>query len=188
MVVAPVTAAGNPAPATIWVPPGTWFDYFTGRRFVGPATKALSVPYSQMPVLVKAGSILPTQPYAPYTHPDPNPRLILTAFPGGNGSFSMYDDPGLGFGYQHGAFTRTEIVHTQRRRISTLTIDPARGSFPGALTRRAWTIRLVGISRPVKVTVDGRATQFSYSAPGRTITLQTGVRSTRRPVTVTATG
>ena len=31
MVVEPVTAGGDPAPATVWVPPGQWVDYFTGR-------------------------------------------------------------------------------------------------------------------------------------------------------------
>ena len=188
MVVAPVTAAGNPAPATIWVPPGTWFDYFTGRRFVGPATETLSVPFSQMPVLVRAGSILPTQQYAPYTAPGPNPRLVLTAFPGGDGRFSLYDDQGLGFGYQRGAFTRTEITHTDRHGVSMLTIEPARGSFRGELVRRAWTIELTGIARPSKVTLDGHPVRFSYDAAGRTATVQTGFRLTRSPVTVVATG
>jgi alpha-glucosidase (family GH31 glycosyl hydrolase) len=186
IVVSPVTAPGNPAPATVWVPPGTWFDYFTGQRFVGPATQTLWVPFSQMPVLVKAGRIVPTQPYAPHTIPGPNPSLIVTAFPGGQGRFSLYDDQGVEFGYQHGAFTRTEIVHRQRGRVSSLTIDPARGSFPGALGRRAWTVQLIGVGLPARVTVDGRRAPFSYAAAGRTVTVQTGPRSTRRPVTVTA--
>ena len=188
MAVAPVTAAGNPAPATIWVPPGRWLDYFTGRRFVGPATETLSVPFSQMPVLVRAGSILPTQPNAPYTAPGPNPRLVLTAFPGGDGRFSLYDDQGLGFGYQRGAFTRTDIIHTERRGVSTLTIEPAHGSFRGELARRAWTIEFTGIARPTKVTVDGRAARFSYVGGSGTLTVQTGFRSTHSPVTVVATG
>jgi hypothetical protein len=114
--------------------------------------------------------------------------VILTAFPGGDGRFSLYDDQGLGFGYQHRAFTRTEILHTERGRISMLTIDPARGSFHGALARRAWTIQLLGIGRPVRVTVDGRAARFSYAASGRTVTVQTELRSTRRPITVVAVG
>ncbi len=37
MVVEPVTTPGDPAPATMWVPPGTWIDYFTGQRYRGPA-------------------------------------------------------------------------------------------------------------------------------------------------------
>jgi hypothetical protein len=30
-----------------------------------------------MPVLVRAGTIVPTQHYAPYTPPGPNPDLVL---------------------------------------------------------------------------------------------------------------
>ncbi|HTX44794.1 MAG TPA: TIM-barrel domain-containing protein [Solirubrobacteraceae bacterium] len=188
MVVTPVTAPGNPAPATIWVPPGTWFDYFTGQRFVGPETITLSVPFTQMPVLVRSGSILPTQPYAPYTSPGPNPKLILTAFPGGGGSFSLYDDSGLGFGYQHGAFTRTEITHTERGRHTTLTIGPTRGMFPGALRRRDWQVQLVGVPRPRLVTVDGKHRRFAYDAGDRTVTVLTGYVSTHQPVRIIASG
>src|SRR5205807_2023112 len=53
MVVEPVTADGDPAPATVWIPPGTWIDYFTGARYRGPSVRTLSVPLSQMPVLVR---------------------------------------------------------------------------------------------------------------------------------------
>ncbi len=166
MVVEPVTADGDPAPATVWVPPGTWVDYFTGRRYHGPSLQTLSVPLSQMPVLVRAGAIVPTQAYGPFTPAGPPSKVILTVYAGAQGRFDLYDDQGLGYGYTRGAFTWTPIVHTERRRGATITIGPARGRFPGAPPRRSWEVRLVGVS-------------------GRTTTVDTGPKPTDRAVTVT---
>ena len=71
IVVEPVTSAGDPARTTIWVPPGRWIDYFTGRAYSGPGVRSLSVPLSQMPVLVRAGAIIPPSNTrrSPHRHP-----------------------------------------------------------------------------------------------------------------------
>ncbi len=190
MVVEPVTASGDPAPATIWVPAGRWIDYFTGKTYKGPATKTLSVPLDQMPVLVRAGTIVPTEPYAPFTTPTPQKTLILTAFPGPRGNFNLYDDQGTGFGYTGARYTWTRITHTERGHRSTLTIAPAIGHFNGALRKRSWQVRFLDVRHPHTVTVDGRALgkrRWSYDRASRTLTINTGAMSTDRSVTIVAT-
>ena len=62
VLVAPVAAPGDPAETTVWFPPGTWTDWFTGERYRGPATKKLEVPLERMPVFVRAGGLVPTLP------------------------------------------------------------------------------------------------------------------------------
>jgi alpha-glucosidase (family GH31 glycosyl hydrolase) len=168
MVVEPVSASGDPASATVWVPPGTWIDYFTGQRFRGPAAATLSVPLSQMPVLVRAGAVIPTQPFAPFTPPGPPRTVILTVFPGPAGAFTLYDDRGAGFGYQRGAFTRTSIVFRTRGRRRTVTIGPGRGRFLGEVGSRSWVVCFVG------------------SRGHRTQTVDTGPVPLDRQITVTA--
>lgn len=190
MIVEPVTSPGDTAPATVWIPPGSWIDYFTGHRYAGPATVTLAVPLSQMPVFVRAGAIIPTQPYVPYTPPAPNPNLILTIFPGAQGSFTLYDDQGVGFGYQDGRYALTSITHVQRGRRSAITIAAARGSFPGALRARSWQLQLEGVPRPERVTLrighrTVRLRRWSYSAATRTVTVATGRVSTQHTATVT---
>ena len=185
VVVEPVTVSGNPAPAALWVPPGSWVDYFTGQRFRGPGVRTLEVPLDQMPVLVRSGAVIPTQAYARSTRPGPNPSLTLTAYPGARGSFGLYDDQGTGFGYTHARATRTRITHTEHGGRSTVTIGAARGHFPGALRRRTWVVRLVGIRRPSAVEIDGRRVRgFTWS--GGTLTVTTGPRATDRALTITA--
>jgi alpha-glucosidase (family GH31 glycosyl hydrolase) len=189
VVVEPVTADGDPAPATIWVPPGRWVDYFTGARYRGPTVRALSVPLSQMPVLVRAGAIIPTEPYAPFTRPAPQTVLILTAYPGADGRFELYDDQGIGFGYTRHAYTWTPISHTARPGRSTLTVGAAKGRFSGALRRRAWEVRLVGIGRPRAVLIDRHRqpkSRWSYDPVTRTLTADTGPVRSDRTVTISA--
>jgi alpha-glucosidase (family GH31 glycosyl hydrolase) len=165
IVVEPVAASGDPAPATLWVPPGTWVDYFTGQRFRGPGVRTLSVPLSQMPVLVRAGSIVPSQPDVAFTSRGSPRKLILTVYSGATGRFDLYDDQGAGFGYTRGAFTWTPIVHAERHGVTTITIGPAQGRLPGAARTRSWEVQLV-------------------EPRGRTATAETGPVRTDRKVTL----
>jgi hypothetical protein len=186
VVVAPVTAPGDPADATIWVPPGTWTDYFTGQRFTGPRAVTLSVPLSQMPVLVRAGAIIPTQSDVAYTREASPASLTVSAFPGGRGRFALYDDQGSGFGYQRGLDTWTTISQHRRGRRFAVTIGAARGHFPGAPKRRTWRVRVIGVRRPRSVRVNGRRRPWSYDAAAHAVTVSTGRVPTNHAVTVTA--
>jgi alpha-glucosidase (family GH31 glycosyl hydrolase) len=129
MLVAPVTSPGAAPSQSVWIPPGTWFDYTTGARFSGPANVDMTVPLDRYPVFVRAGAIIPTQE---------GERTVLTVWPGARGSFDLYDDQGQGLAYRRGAFTRTRITTDGR---SFVRIAPARGTFPGAPARRAWRVR-----------------------------------------------
>jgi hypothetical protein len=140
-----------------------------------------------MPVLVRAGAIIPTQPEAPYTPAVPPPKLVLTAFAGTAGALTLYDDEGAGFGYARGAYTRTPISQRRRRGRLTLTIASARGRFPGARATRDWEVRVLGVRRPATVRVNGRRAAWSYDSASRMLTVDTGARATNRAVTLTAT-
>jgi hypothetical protein len=157
--------------------------------YSGPSVQTLSVPLSQMPVLVRAGSIIPTESYAPFTPAAPQKALMLTAYAGAAGRFALYDDQGVGFGYTRHAYTWTEISHTQRGGRTTLTVGPANGRFPGALRRRSWVVRLVGIGRPHQVLIDRRRqprSSWSYDPASHTLSIATGPARTDRAVTVGA--
>lgn len=187
LVVAPVTAPGDPAPVTVWIPPGTWVDYFTGARYRGPGVRTLSEPLSRIPVLVAGGAVMPAQPYVPNTSPGPSTTVILTAYPGARrGSFDLYDDAGVGFGYTRGDYSRTSISQTRRTGRTTLSIGPERGRFPGMPRARAWEVRLLAVGLPRSVRVNGRPVRWTYDATASTVTVDTGPVATRRAVVITA--
>ena len=178
VLVAPVTAPGDPAEAEVWFPPGTWVDWFTGERHRGGAVEKLSVPLERMPVFVRAGGVVPLQPEVATTAVSPPRALILTAF-AGNGKTTLFDDAGDGLD----ARSATTAI---RQRGRTLTIGAMRGRFAGRPPRRSWEVRWVGVRKPARVTIDGRRTRrFAYDAAKRTLTVTTAPRSTRRPVVIT---
>ena len=184
LLVAPVSAPGDPATVEAWIPPGVWTDWFTGERRRGPATVELSVPLDRIPVFARAGSVIATQPYAPTT-PAAAPRsLVLTAH-AGNGRTTLYDDAGDGLAYERGAFARTSVVQRRRRGRSVVTIGPMRGRFAGKPSRRSYELRLVGVRRPRAVIVAGRRTRrFTYDSVRRAVVVRTRALPTSRPARV----
>jgi len=50
--------AGSPSFA-VYLPPGEWNDYWTGRSYRGPAVVDASAPLEIMPLFVRAGAIIP---------------------------------------------------------------------------------------------------------------------------------
>ncbi len=189
IVAASVTAPGDPAQTRLWVPPGTWVDWFTGERSRGPAQRTVSVPLSRMPVLVRAGAVVVTDPSGKRAAPAPA-LLRIDAFRGSRGRFALYEDAGEGYAFERGQAMRTTITQRRSGRRTTVTIGRARGRFAGAPSRRSWEIRLRDVARPRAVRVDGRrlaTSAFSYEAASRTLVVRTGARSTRRDVSIVAT-
>jgi hypothetical protein len=188
MLVAPITSAGNSV--AVWVPPGAWTDYFTGATYTGPATVTMSAPLSRMPVLVKAGGLVPTR--TDYVHNQKQSaatQLTVTVAAGASGAFSLYADAGEGNANQSGQFTTTPLSWADATR--TFTVGAASGSYPGAPTARAWTLRLSNSSAPTAVSVDGAQlpeTAWSYNRDSRIVTVTTGSLPASSSHTVTLTG
>lgn len=58
LLVAPVTQSGQKERSVI-LPPGEWVDFWDGSRFMGSGPVTLPVTLERIPLLVRAGSILP---------------------------------------------------------------------------------------------------------------------------------
>ncbi|WP_148616166.1 TIM-barrel domain-containing protein [Nocardioides rubriscoriae] len=170
LVVAPVTTPGTRAAVRLWVPPGQWVERTTGRRLSGPSVATVEVGLDHVPVLVRAGSVLPTHRVGANAGVAPTTRMVLTAYPGRRGGGQLYDDAGTGFGYERSAFTRTSFDQQRRSGTVTVRIGRAVGGFDGALRARTWELRVLAVDRPTTVQVDGRrVSTWSYDARTRSV-------------------
>ncbi|MFC1419061.1 ricin-type beta-trefoil lectin domain protein [Streptacidiphilus cavernicola] len=193
VLVAPITtpddASGNGS-AQVWVPPGSWTDYFTGRSYTGPATVTITDPLSQLPVLVKAGGILPTRTdYVNDQAQRPLTQLTVNVAAGADGSFSLYQDAGEGTGYQSGQSSSAPLSWNDAAR--TLTVGAQTGGYAGAPTSRAYTLRLSNTTAPGAVLVDGvqvPETAWSWNGNRRTVTVTTAALPLGSAHTVTLSG
>jgi alpha-D-xyloside xylohydrolase len=127
----------------VYLPGGNdWFDFWTGVKHAGGATITADAPLEKIPLLVRAGSIIPLGPPIQYTGEKPADPLELRVYRGADGAFTLYEDEGDNYNYEHGAFATIRFAWDDRAR--TLTIAARQGSFPGMLQER--TIRIVDVS------------------------------------------
>jgi alpha-D-xyloside xylohydrolase len=106
-----------------------------------------AAPFDMIPIYVKAGSIIPAGPELQYTGEKPADPVTLYVYAGADGAFTIYEDDGLTYGYERGAFTRIPVSWNDATR--TLVIGARTGSFPGMLPERRFDIVLVSPTKPV---------------------------------------
>ena len=127
------------APVSIYLPEGTtWYDFWSGRQIKGGQTIQRPCPIDEMPVYVRAGSILPFGKFVQHSAEETGADLEIRVYPGADGTFVLYEDEGDGYNYERGMFT--EIPFTWDNATSTLTIGDRRGSFKGMLQHRTFRI------------------------------------------------
>lgn len=171
MLVAPVLEPAKTEGALVtrklWLPEGTWIEWFTGSRLSGPAVVERRFSIEEVPVYVRAGAVIPMQPKMRHTGERPVDPLILTVFPGDAGATRIGEDEGNSPGYKAGEHAWTTVRHETladgTRRIEIL---PAQGRYGGMPTERAYEIRLPGAWPPDNVTCNGRPVAFSREEGG----------------------
>jgi hypothetical protein len=195
MIVAPVThevdSKTQLATEPVWIPPGEWIEWFTGKHLTGPATIERSFSISQIPVYVRAGAIVPMMPKMEFTGQKPVDPLIANVFPmtdGQTSRYSVYEDSGVAEDYESHAFTFTELEAKQQGAVLTVTLKPPVGQFDGMLQSRGLEVRLPGGLPPASVSADGvdLAYQPKAGSPGWSYdgnTLTTVITVAARPVT-----
>jgi len=68
-----------------------------------------------------------------YTDEKPADPIVLWVYTGADGEFTLYEDDGVTYGYEKGAFARIPIRWNEATR--TLTIAKREGSYPGMQKR-----------------------------------------------------
>ncbi|HVO72746.1 MAG TPA: TIM-barrel domain-containing protein [Ignavibacteriaceae bacterium] len=123
-----------------------WYDLHSGQYFEGDQTLEADAPYSDIPVFVKEGSIIPCGPeiqYAAEKYADP---IRLFVYTGKNAAFTLYEDENINYNYEKGMFSR--ITFTYNETEKTLTIGKREGEFPGMLESRTFEIVWISKDKP----------------------------------------
>jgi alpha-D-xyloside xylohydrolase len=129
-----------------------WYDFWTGAGLAGGQTIEAAAPYDSMPVHVKAGAIVATGPELQYTDEKPADPIVLWVYAGADGAFTLYEDDGLTYAYEKGAFARIPLRWNDAAR--TLTLGKREGSFGGMPTERTFQVIVVSKDNPVGFSFD----------------------------------
>jgi hypothetical protein len=184
-VTAPVTAPATSVTTTLWLPPGQWIAFtdagLPAQTLSGPGKFTITSTVASMPVFARAGAIVPLQSYTDNAATAPA-TLEPRVFGGADGTFTLYEDAGEGFGYASSESATTLMTLSG----NVFTIAGAKGTYPGAPTNRAYRVLWANVAKPASVTVNGAllpalpspssADGWSYDATARTVTIQLAAR------------
>ena len=144
-LVSPVVESGV-ASHNLWLPPGTWYDYFRGTRLAGGRTLSYPLigdPWRDIPLFVRDGSIIASRKPEDYVDQTPATQIVLDVFPSSESAhFDYYDDDGTSWAYERGVYYRQPISISKKANIVTFIIEAPQGSFVPAL--KTYLVRIHG--------------------------------------------
>jgi alpha-glucosidase/alpha-D-xyloside xylohydrolase len=158
ILVAPVFEKGASV-RKLYLPRGTWFDYWTEERIEGGREIERQVDLATIPIYVRAGTVLPLGPVKQYSDEPVDGPLTLVVYPGLNGTTTLYDDDGKTFNYRQGEFMKVEMSWTDASKRIRLRLLP--GSRVLGRNRLPIELRIAGQSRVREAVFEGRPFEMS---------------------------
>ncbi len=143
---------------SIYLPEGTWTDYWTGKTYQGPMwLNGYEAPLDRLPLLVREGAIIPMYPEMLYDGQKPKDPVTLDLYPAMKKTrFMLYEDDGLTRAYKKGVFAETEITLQQWDDETHVYVAPVRGSYNGMPGSRHYVLQVHRAAIPKKVVLNGR--------------------------------
>lgn len=115
-----------------------WIDFWTGKASKGGQSITVASPLEQIPLQVRAGSIVPLGPKQQYIGEKADGPIEIRIYPGADGRFVLYEDEGDNYDYEKGEFSR--IVLEWNDAAQTLIIGERKGEFTGMVKNRTFNV------------------------------------------------
>jgi alpha-D-xyloside xylohydrolase len=126
---------------------GGWYDFWSGKFVAAGQTIDAPAPYDALPLFVRAGSIIPTGPELQYTGEKPADPITIHVYAGADGAFTLYEDDGLTYKYEKGAFAEIPFQWNDAAKI--LTIGQRKGSFSGMMKKHKFNVVFISKNKSV---------------------------------------
>lgn len=148
LIVIPITSKRidryNYAKEKVWLPNGIYIDFFHGTIYEGRRKIDMYRDINSLPVLAKAGAIIPMTDEINASQVSKNPKsLIFRIFGGDDGEFTLYEDDNETCSYEKGACVTTKISLSWNKE-QNIVIHPAEGDLSLIPEERSYTIELYG--------------------------------------------
>ncbi|CAD0002395.1 glycoside hydrolase family 31 protein [Flavobacterium salmonis] len=146
-----------------------WFNFWTGKQYNGGQTVQTDASLTTIPLYVKSGSIIPMGEKMQYTNEKPADTLDIRVYAGANGKFELYEDEGVNYNYEKGAFSIIPFEWNEQKQ--TLIIGKRKGqSFNGLIKNRVFNI--VWVDESNGIGLENQRTNILVKYNGNSIEVQ----------------
>jgi alpha-glucosidase len=155
LLVAPVVAQGVTS-RMVYLPEGTWIDYWTGKPRAGGTMIRAEAPLDVVPMFVRAGAIIPMGPEMNYIGERPFDPVTFSIYPDAKGEAAtvLYEDDGASPAYKQGVFRRTPVSVSKSAGRTQIKLSAPEGSYKPAARGFAFVLKPAPAAR--FVSVDGK--------------------------------
>jgi alpha-glucosidase (family GH31 glycosyl hydrolase) len=127
----------------IFLPNGVWYDFKTGKKFIGGKRYVTFYKDEDYPVYAKTGAIIPLAKLESNNLNDTSsPKTLeIQIFPGRSNTFKLYEDDGISSMYKDGYSFTTEINYYYKENDFSVSIEPIEGKVGIIPEKRNYIIR-----------------------------------------------
>ena len=152
----------------IFLPNDIWYDFKTGKKFMGGKRYVSFFKDEDYPVFAKKGTIIPLSILDEENLNDTNPpkNMEIHIFPGKSNTYKLYEDDGVSSLYKEGYYLITDIDYNYQKNNFTATIRPTDGKSGIIPKTRSYKIRFRNTRKPKDILIyvgeDKQDTSISY--------------------------
>lgn len=190
ILIAPITKLKNNVMnrvvQRVFVPNGTWYDFITGKKFIGNKYYVSFYRDDEYPVFCKEGAIIPLSLDRTVNVPM---NMELQIFPGVSSKYDLYEDDGVSYKYlTNKEYLMTTISYDYIPNDYIVKITKKEGNYPEF--RRNYYIRFRNIKKPdsVEVLVNGTKMEVKYNIDKNDLVVYVGDVSTTSSVEIKVKG
>jgi alpha-glucosidase (family GH31 glycosyl hydrolase) len=172
----------------IYLPPGEWINYFTGKIYTGDRIIKESYSVDEIPVFVKSGSIIVTQPDMDYSDQKSLDHILINVFGKSSGSFELYEDDGLTLDYNKGKYAKTAFSYKiGKSGKSIIEIGPTKGIYNRQIEKRSYTLHIPYEKEVKSVTVNKNTPskdKWRWEKDLKTLSIEIGKTTIRESIKI----
>ncbi|HEX6719852.1 MAG TPA: glycoside hydrolase family 31 protein [Pyrinomonadaceae bacterium] len=141
----------------VYLPAGTWYDYWTNKKYAGGTMINVDAPLDVVPMFVRGGAIIPLGPPVNYVGERPQEPITFNIYPDekDEAASRFYEDDGLSPSYKTGVYRRSSVSVKRGSGGFTVSVGRADGSYNPGPRRFSFAVKSLRSSPTTSVLDNG---------------------------------
>ena len=107
ILAAPLYKSGNKR--KVYFPQGIWYNFYTNEKYEGGREYEIKTEFSQMPIYIKSGSILPLAKPVQYVSENTVFDITCNVYGENSSEFVLFEDDGISYDFEKGTYNTVTL-------------------------------------------------------------------------------